>query len=120
MELPEDVLTLVRAYSRPLMQYIHEYRAACHDISCILPVPMFLLEHIKEKLYTREAKQVMEAFRNYTDAALLAFHKDEALAKLPYSTTEEIIAWQECVRSANHLGIQREKLWTDLIELVYR
>lgn len=120
MELPDDVLTIVRTYSRPLMQYIHEYRAACRDISCILPVPIFLLEHIKEKLYTREAKQVMDAFRLYVDAAVLAFHKDEALAKLPYSTTHEIIAWQECVRSANTLGMQRENLWTDLIEVVYR
>ena len=120
MELPEDVLTLVRAYSRPLMQYIHEYRAACRDLTGILPIPVFLLEHIKEKLCTREAKPVMDAFRLYVDAALLAFHKDEALAKLPHSTTQEIIAWQECVRSANHLGMQREKLWTDLIEVVYR
>jgi hypothetical protein len=60
MELPADVLVIIREYSRPLMKYVNEFYSACRDIKTIMPVSYVLIQFIKEKLYTNQAKKVMD------------------------------------------------------------
>ena len=73
MELPDDVLGLVRAFSRPRMRFYKEYRQSLTELG------FKRHEHwhsLRDKLCTSEADVVFHAFLLYKSAtlAVLRFH----------------------------------------------
>jgi len=76
MELPDDVLQLIRALSLPRMRFYKEYR------QCLTELGFTRDEHwiaLRDKLCTSDATLVFAAFLLYKEAtlALKQFHKDE-------------------------------------------
>ena len=61
MEFPEDVLSLIREYARPRMQFIHEY----NEIVQHLGVEWY---PVKKKLEGPNAVTVLYHFANYAEA----------------------------------------------------
>jgi hypothetical protein len=74
MELPEDVLSLVRDFSRPRMKYYKEYRQGLVELGF---KPHIHWVSFRDKLCTPDAERVFASFLLYKDAslALSQFHK---------------------------------------------
>jgi hypothetical protein len=76
MELPEDVLGVVRAFSKPRMRFYKEYRQGLTELG------FKQHEHwdaLRDKLCTSDATVVFEAFLVYKEAtlALRQIHKSD-------------------------------------------
>ena len=74
MELPEDVLCLVRVFSRPRMRYYKEYREGLAELDF---KPHEHWYDLRDKLSSPDAERVFSTFLLYKDAtlALRQFHK---------------------------------------------
>jgi hypothetical protein len=73
MEFPDDVLQLIRDYSRPRMRFYKEYRQGLTELG------FERAEHwhvLRDRLCSSEAEQVLSAFLSYKEAtmALKRFH----------------------------------------------
>jgi hypothetical protein len=73
MELPADVLGLVRAFSKPRMRFYKEYRQSLTQLG-FAPHEHWIL--LRDKLCTSEAELVFAAFLVYKEAklAVRGFH----------------------------------------------
>jgi len=61
MELPEDVLPLVRAFAKPHMKFYREFKQGLADLG-------FANEDwpaVRQKLCSSDAEQVLQAFQDY-------------------------------------------------------
>jgi len=67
MELPDDVLELVRAFSRPRMSYYKEYRQALTELGFKRNEQWIAL---RDKLCTPDAELVFHVFILYKEAML--------------------------------------------------
>jgi hypothetical protein len=76
MELPDDVLQLIRALSLPRMRFYKEYRQGLTELGFKTQEHWF---ELRDKLCTSDAAVVFEAFLVYKEAtlALKQFHKGE-------------------------------------------
>jgi len=61
MEFPEDILSLISKYARPLMQFIHEY----NEIVRLLGEQWY---PVKKKLEGPNAEIVLDKFADYAEA----------------------------------------------------
>jgi hypothetical protein len=70
MEFPDDVLTIIRAYSKPCMKFVNEYSAGLRKIRNAFPTGFRdnLNHDVKQKLYTEEATKLIDAWVIYTDS----------------------------------------------------
>lgn len=69
MELPEDILGLVREFSRPLLPFVTEFKRTIRKLA--RGPDMDLLYHdIQNRLYAVDGEQVIEAFMAYAGAVV--------------------------------------------------
>ena len=74
MELPSDLLFIVREFSKPILpvKLLREYKDTMVTMNFSYGIPI-----VEAKLYGPDADQVMEALRNYKDAYLATKHAEE-------------------------------------------
>lgn len=65
MELPDDVLCLIREFSRPRMQFIPEYKKVMLDLG----IADWL--EVRQRLCDKDAEQVITALLAWADAFLI-------------------------------------------------
>jgi len=82
MELPDDVLELVRAFSRPRMRFYKEYRNALTELGFKRHEHWRLL---RDKLCTSDAEVVFHVFILYKEAMLGLKRFHDLPWKGPYS-----------------------------------
>jgi hypothetical protein len=101
MELPEDVLRLVRAFSRPRMRYYKEYRQSLTELGF---KPHEHWYAFRLKLCSSDAECVFASFLLYKEAsiALSLFHK----SPWPGSYTVYHAALEKLI--LNHLKLEKE------------
>jgi hypothetical protein len=80
MELPEDVLPLIREYARPRMQFIHEYNQIVRLLGEEWPA-------VKKKLASPDAERVLEQFAYYADGVIMARQSKDAVPVLAQECT---------------------------------
>lgn len=88
MELPDDILHLIRDLSRPRMRFYQEYRQYLTELGFEQHEHWYVVRH---KLCTSDAERVFDAFLVYKEAtiALKQFHKSDCLG--PYSVYRDIL-----------------------------
>ena len=69
MELPEDIQSTIREFSRPLLPFVTEFKRTILKLARG-PDMDILYNDIKNKLYTADGEQVIEAFMAYADAVV--------------------------------------------------
>ena len=82
MELPDDVLELVRAFSKPRMQFYKEYRKGLTELGFKRHEHWLLL---RDKLCTQDAELVFHVFMIYKEAVLGLKRFHDLPWKGPYS-----------------------------------
>jgi hypothetical protein len=80
MEFPEEIVSIIRTYARPRMQYIHEYNEMVRVLGVEFP-------RVKKKLETKDADHVMEQFVYYTEAVIMARQSKDAVPVLAQECT---------------------------------
>ena len=77
MELPQDVLEIIRAFSRPRMQFYKEYREGLTELGFS---PKEHWPELRDKLCSSDAELVFTAFMRYKEATLvLGYFKNSYL-----------------------------------------
>jgi hypothetical protein len=89
MELPDDVLGLVRAFSKPRMRYYKEYKKALTELG-FAPKEHWIA--LRDKLCTSDAELVFHAFLVYKAATLAVRQFHELPWKGPYSLYHDDLA----------------------------
>lgn len=105
MEFPEDVLTIIRQYAQPRMQFIHEY----NQIVRLLGVEWY---PVKKKLEGPEAERVLEQFAYYADSVVMTRYAKEAVPVLAQECTcSEHMNWLMASRHYSaHLEVTQLRL----------
>jgi hypothetical protein len=123
MQLPDDILFIVRQFSRPLLPFGYKYNKC---VRALYGHDLQLFHDIKLKLFSHDAEEIMEAFVDYADASSAADRSYLAMAHYLGNTTYNFAFnvslphWQDFQRSVaiNHLR-QTEKLHA-LRSILYR
>jgi len=70
MQFPDDVLGIIRDYSRPKMQFVNEYQEGRKKVKSYMHHHgmIYLLCDVKRKMFTEEAKQVLDAWIEFTSS----------------------------------------------------
>jgi hypothetical protein len=69
MEFPDDVLSLIHAFSQPRMKYVNEYFAGFRKIRNTNQIGFHQLNRdVKRKLYTEDAYKILTAWVMYADS----------------------------------------------------
>ena len=116
MELPEDVVRLIREYSRPVFKYLKEYNRAMKVLG------MKNWAKLKEKLHT-EPERVLpvlliyqDAFEKKTEVYLL---RDEQKNKQHASETERWVYENALYNRLFYAKRNEEELFWTLVRLLY-
>lgn len=86
MEFPDDVLCLIREFSRPRMKFIPEYKKVMRDLG------MVDWNAIKKRLCDKDAEQVITTLLAWADAFLIT----EQLQTLP--NQDQSMLWLQVMR----------------------
>ena len=103
-EFPDDVLTVIRDFSMPMMQCVNEFCDAKKTIGTLVPIDN-IVEDIRKKMFTDEAEYVAEAFTDYARAVAATRRAQDILYTIPL---EERAEWQGYARSVA-LNIERRE-----------
>lgn len=70
MQFPDDVLGIIRDYLRPKMQFVNEYQEGRKKVKSYMHAHgmIYLLCDVKRKMFTEEAKQVLDAWIEFTSS----------------------------------------------------
>jgi hypothetical protein len=91
MELPDDVLAIVRAFSKPLMKFSDKYNKCIQEMKFNRQV-FYLQKIVKKRLCDKDADQVIQAFVEYVDALLAYKNMSSILASIPNGDPD---TWKE-------------------------
>jgi hypothetical protein len=69
MQFPDDVLGIIRTYSRPQMQYVNEFCKGVRKVDPNLHGIQYLYCDVKQKLFTHDAKIIIDAWTIFADAS---------------------------------------------------
>jgi len=75
MELPSDILGLIREFSSPLLPFVTEYKTAIRKLARGSDMYRLYLD-IKKKLYTDEGEVVAETFLAYANSVVATQRAD--------------------------------------------
>jgi len=81
MELPDDILGLVREFSRPLLPFVTEYKTAIRKLARGSDMDRLYLD-IKKKLYTDQAELIAETFLAYANSVVATNRSYSLMPKL--------------------------------------
>jgi len=116
MEFPEDVLSLIREYALPRMQFIHEY----NEIVRLLGEELY---PVKKKLEGPNAAIVLDQFAYYADAVVAdkaAIEAHDAYDDAPSPDTMEM-HWDKIIQLRRACTISRrlrKRTWRILMDLL--
>lgn len=99
MELPEDVLGLIRAYSKPRMQFYHEYNKIMNELG------LQEWRDVQLKLCTDQAEEVIKALTEYKDVFLAT----EKFQNLAYRISQPEL-YTICMREYYRLATKRDRI----------
>lgn len=108
MELPDDVLRIIKAYSMPLMQFSGEYK------KCLKRLDPYFTEmndwnvRIKKLLCDKDADKVIEGVKDFVDARLASCKATIMVHRA------QVVMWKE--EEKNELTVQG----TVCAEVLYR
>jgi hypothetical protein len=125
MEFDDHVLSEIRAFSRPQMQFVNEWAAARRAIvENHLVVAAQFQADVKEKLFTPEAANYMEIFVPYIAAAVAANRFTRVRDGLPSGsgcamTSEDWVNFKFWVQLASEAMDERHKLHKKLLLMLY-
>lgn len=111
-ELPDDILGLIREFSRPLLPFVTEYKTAIRKLARGPDMDNLYLD-IKKKLYTDEAEVVAETFMAYANSVVAT---QRAYSLLPALGHPE---WIDYSRSVARNSERQTNLFLELRTLVY-
>ena len=80
MELPQDVLEIIRAFSRPRMHFYKEYRKGLTELGF---APHEHWYELRDKLCSSDAELVFIAFMAYKEATLALNHFKNSYLNVP-------------------------------------
>lgn len=119
MELPEDVLAIVRAYSKPLMKFSEKYNWCMQEMENNHE-PFYLKMIVKKRLCDKDADQVIDALIGYVDALLTTKRTKKLMEFAPLGN--DTPSWRErnviIGQVAWFAGIQYKKTIV-LLDLLY-
>ncbi len=123
MELPDDLLKIVRDFSRPQMQFVNEWVAAHRAIEeNQMTYSDSFHADVKAKLFTPEAAQYMEVFVPYIAAAVATRRFTLVRDRFPIGrgmTPDDwvdLVFWQQRTREAMD---ERHRLHKELFLMLY-
>lgn len=117
MEFSEDVLTVIRDFSKPQMQCVNEFCQAKKTIGTLVPIDD-MLGVIKDKMFTDKAEDVADAFTGYACAVAATRRAQDRLYGMPFESPERA-EWQGYARSVAMNIERREKYHLLLRMLLY-
>ena len=105
MEFPDDVLSIIREYARPRMQFIHEY----NEIVRILGFEWY---PVKKKLEGPDAASILDQFAYYANGVVMARQAEADVPVLAQECTcTEHMVWLLASRNYSaHLGVVQARL----------
>jgi len=112
MELPDDILGLVREFSRPLLPFVTEYKTAIRKLARGSDMDRLYLD-IKKKLYTDQAELIAETFLAYANSVVATNRSYSLMPKLGDPS------WLDYSSSVARNCERQTKLFLDLRILVY-
>ena len=123
-EFPTDILSVIREFSRPKMQFVNEWAAIHHDIE---KNNMVFSERfhadVKAKLFTPEAHQYMAVFIPYMAAAVATDRFQQMVYRFPLGSGTmnaddwtDFEFWQQCMEEAMD---ERHKRYDELFLMLY-
>jgi|LauGreDrversion4_2_1035121.scaffolds.fasta_scaffold2001101_1 hypothetical protein len=83
MEFPDDVLGLIRDFSKPLMQFSDKYNKCIHELNLARRM-IGVKEVVKRRLCDNDAHLVIQAFVDYVDALLTTYSVRQLLNVEPF------------------------------------
>lgn len=114
-QLPDDVLGVIRELSRPRLPFATEYRQSIRKLVCYNP-RLGIFSDIRNKLYTKDAEQVIEAFVEYANAHAAA---KEANHRMIYAEGSPIAEFQGYQRSVAMNRLREEEKLLALKMMLY-
>ena len=112
MELPDDVLRLVREFSRPLFPFVTEYKTALRKLASGSDMDR-LYQDIRNKLYTDQGELVANTFLAYANSVAAT---QRAYSLLPALNHPD---WQDYSSSVARNSERQTNLFLELRTLVY-
>ena len=82
MELPDDVLAIIKAYSKPLMKFSDKYKKCVQEMKNNREA-FYLQKIVQKRLCDKDADQVIQAFVEYVDALLAYKNTSSILDSIP-------------------------------------
>jgi hypothetical protein len=80
MEFPEDVLTIISEYSKPIMRFSRRYKMCIQELNVARRM-IGVKEIVKKRLCDKDANIVIDSFEEYV-VALLTTHEARRLLKI--------------------------------------
>ena len=119
MEFPDDILAIVRAYSKPRMQFSGKYNKYSEELRINRQV-FYLRPIVQKRLCDKDADKVIEAFAEYVVALLATKNETTLLQIAPFGN--DTLTWQERhdigTRVTSLAEVQYNKTST-LLDLLY-
>lgn len=125
MEFPSDILGLIREFSRPRTRFVKEFNKAVDDLHANTKeyYSHGLMQDVYDRLSTKEAEKVLEAFIAYVNAAVAMREAEHFVYRLliyePRETPEQIATWVEANRDVDKSFVLREKMLRKLRVILY-
>jgi hypothetical protein len=121
---PDDVLSVISAFSRPQMQFVNEWAQIHRDIQKNKMVfEKGFHADIKAKLFTPEASQYMEVFIPYMAAAVATRRFTLVRDRFPLGrgtmTPDDYKDYEFWRQMTSEAMDERHRLWDQLQEMLY-
>jgi hypothetical protein len=118
MEFPTDVLGIIREFSKPCMRFSKEFNEAMRKFETIPPsTKTKIADDVKEKLKTKDAEKVINAFIAFVDANVATRKAQVTMESVTFR--EEPERWLGYVNIIMSNMERREKLTRELFILLY-
>jgi len=106
MILPDDVLDIIRAFSKPLMRFSGEFREA------LMKLGLRDWPEVREKLCTPDAEKVIQKLKEYTDVYLECSVRLDASNRpmYPRLLSGDRTAHVKCIMLRNKLYVELQIL----------
>jgi hypothetical protein len=86
MEFPDDVLTIISEYSKPIMRFSGRYKKCMQELSAVSRMTG-VKDIVKKRLCDKDADIVIDAFEEYVAAALTTYEARHIYKITPWSDT---------------------------------
>jgi hypothetical protein len=92
MEFPDDVLTIISEYSKPIMRFSGRYNKCIQELNVARRM-IGVKKIVKKRLCDKDADIVIDAFEDYVNALLTTHEARHLLEITPYDRTDTL-SWR--------------------------